>query len=62
MGQDGGVLGQRLAAVEAQHRDAALRVDLEKGLGAVSSCGHVGIVNSVSGPVVQKGTPLTTLI
>ena len=41
VGQDGRVLGQRLAVVEAQHRHAPLRVELEIGVGSLLAVDEV---------------------
>src|SRR5258708_25016225 len=47
IGQNGGVLGQRLAVVEAQCRHAPLRVDLEIVLRALLAVGEVDLLRLV---------------
>ena len=47
IGQDRGVLGQRLAVVEPQHRHAAVRIDLQIGLGALLALGEIDLLRLV---------------
>ena len=47
IGQDGGVLRDVLAAVEAQRRHASLRIDLEIGLGALLAPGEIDFLRLV---------------